>query len=406
VHHVGVTLDHHFFGELDRADFRDTARVVTPQVDQHQVLGDFLVITEQVLFERQIGLFGGTTGAGSGNRAHGNQVVFNPHQHFWRAAHDVEVAKVEEVHVRRRVEATQRAIQIDRRGLEVDGHALRRHHLHAIACEDVVLDRVDGFLVVVLGEAGTEHRISRLLCREVQATTRGNRLTQLFKQGLEPGLTFFISIRLRRIDQHDRVHLAGQVIEHHHGVRHHQQDIRHAQWIRVRAFAQTLLHITHAVITEIAHQATVEARQTGNGRHVVTGLEFFNERQRILRFAGFNLDTVMGHADLVIMHPQHRAAWQANDRITPPLFAALHRLQQIGVGLIGQLQVDRQRCVEISQGFACKGDTVVAGSGQTQEFFADHEVPRGLRVKRSGMQTCRLCGQIQVRRANANGPGP
>jgi len=370
------------------------------------VLGDFLVITEQVLFECQIGLFGRAAWACAGNRAYGDQVVFNPYQHFRRAAHDVEITEIEEVHVRRRVEAAQRTVQVDRCGLEIDGHALRRHHLHAVAGQDVVLDGIDRFFVVILGEAGTEHRVRCLLCSEVQATARCNGLAQLLKQRFKAGLAFFISIRLGRVDQHNGVHLASQVIEHHHGVRHHQQNIRHAQWIRVRALAQTLLHITHAVITKIAHQATVETRQTGDGRHVVAGLEFFNEGQRVLHFAGFDLDTVMGHADLVIMHTQHGAAWQANDRITPPLLTALHRLQQIGVGLIGQFQIDRQRRVEVSQGFAGKGDTVIAGSGQTQEFFADHEVPRGLRVKRSGVQTCRLSGQIQVRRANASGPGP
>ena len=52
----------------------------------------------------------------------------------------MEVAEVEEVHVRRRIEAAQRAVQIDRRGLEGDRHALREHHLHAVAGQDVVLD--------------------------------------------------------------------------------------------------------------------------------------------------------------------------------------------------------------------------------------------------------------------------
>ena len=60
------------------------------------MLGDFLVITEQVLFERQISLFGRAAWACAGNRAHGDQVVFNPHQHFRRAAHDVEVTEIED----------------------------------------------------------------------------------------------------------------------------------------------------------------------------------------------------------------------------------------------------------------------------------------------------------------------
>ena len=176
------------------------------------------------------------------------------------------------------------------------------------------------------------------------------------------------------------MHLAGEVVEHHHRVGHHQQDVRHAQRIRVRALAQALFHITHAVITEIAHQAAVETRQAGDGRHVVASLEGFDEGQRVFSLVAFDLDAVVGHADVMVMNPQHGAARQADDRVTAPLLAALHRFQQVGVGLVGQFQVDRQRRVEVGQGFAGKRDAVVAGSGQTQEFFADHGVPRGLRV--------------------------
>ncbi|MNP09046.1 hypothetical protein D3C76_1011360 [compost metagenome] len=110
VHHVGVTLDDHFLGEFHRTDFRYATRVVTTEVDQHQVLGNFLVVRQQVLFQCHIGLFVGPAWTGAGDRAHGDQIVFDPHQHFRRTADDVEVAEVEEVHVRRRVEAAQRAV--------------------------------------------------------------------------------------------------------------------------------------------------------------------------------------------------------------------------------------------------------------------------------------------------------
>lgn len=176
------------------------------------------------------------------------------------------------------------------------------------------------------------------------------------------------------------MHLAGQVVENHHRIRDHQQDIRHAQRVRVRTLAQAFLDITHAVITEVTHQAAIEAWQTSNGRHVVARLEFFDEGQRVLRLVGFDFDSVVGHADVVIMHPQHSAARQADDRITAPLFPALHRFEQVGVRLVGQFQIDRQRRIEVGQGFAGQGNAVIAGSGQTQEFFADHGVASWLEV--------------------------
>uniref|UniRef100_A0A1I8APT7 GNAT family N-acetyltransferase n=1 Tax=Steinernema glaseri TaxID=37863 RepID=A0A1I8APT7_9BILA len=100
------------------------------------------------------------------------------------------------------------------------------------------------------------------------------------------------------------------------------------QRIGIRALAQALLYIAHAVVAEIPHQATVEARQAVDGRYVVAFLERLDEGQRVFDFMLFDLDTVMGDAHLMVMYAQHGATWQADDRITPPLLAALHRFEQ------------------------------------------------------------------------------
>ncbi len=144
---------------------------------------------------------------------------------------------------------------------------------------------------------------------------------------------------------------------------------------------RALLDITHAVVTEVTDQAAVETRQTGDGRHVVARLEGFDEGQRVFNVVAFGLDAINGDADVMVVNPQHGAARQADDRVTAPFLAALHRFEQVGVGLVGQFQVDRQRRVEVGQGFAGQRNAVVAVSGQAQEFFADHKVPRGVRGK-------------------------
>lgn len=187
-------------------------------------------------------------------------------------------------------------------------------------------------------------------------------------------------VDLGRVSEHNRVHLPGEVVEHHHRIGDHQQNVRHPQRIRVRAFAQAFFHVAHAVVAEVTHQAAVEAWQPSNGRHVVARLERLDERQRVFDIVAFDLDAIMANAHMMVMYPQHRAARQADDRVTAPLLAALDRLEQVGVGLVGQFQVDRQRGVEVGQGFTGQGDTVIAGSGQTQEFFAGHDMPRGLRI--------------------------
>ena len=153
--------------------------------------------------------------------------------------------------------------------------------------------------------------------------------------------TVFVGIRLCRIDQHDAVQLARQVVEHDHRVGDHQQDVRRTQRIGVRALRQLALDVTHAVVAEIAHQPAVEARQPLDRRHAVALLEGLDEGQRVvdLRILGF--DTVGGDADAVIVHPQHGAARQADDGIAPPLLTALDGFEQVGIGRVGQLQVQR-----------------------------------------------------------------
>ncbi|MNH04865.1 hypothetical protein D3C79_641710 [compost metagenome] len=186
-------------------------------------------------------------------------------------------------------------------------------------------------------------------------------------------LALFESLLFSRVDQHDGVHLARQVVEHHHRVGHHQQDIRHAQRVRVGAGAQALFHIAHAVVAEVADQAAVEARQARDIGDLVTVLEGFDESQRVFDILAFHLHAILQDADVVAVHTHHGARRQADHRVTAPLLAALHRFEQVRVGLVGQFQVDRQRRVEVGQGFAGQGNAVVAGSGQAQEFFAGHE---------------------------------
>ncbi|MNJ63736.1 hypothetical protein D3C77_596570 [compost metagenome] len=106
------------------------------------------------------------------------------------------------------------------------------------------------------------------------------------------------------------------------------------------------------------------------------------------------------------MHAQYGAARQTDDRIAPPLFPALHRLEQVGIGRIGELEVQRQRRIEIGQRLERQRNAVVAFGGQAQEFFAGHIslVVEG-RTERFANAPARSRSGL-IRRASANGPGP
>ncbi|MNJ65049.1 hypothetical protein D3C77_610410 [compost metagenome] len=112
------------------------------------------------------------------------------------------------------------------------------------------------------------------------------------------------------------------------------------------------------------------------------------------------------HLNLVAVHAQHGAAVQTDDGVTPPFLTALHGFEQVGMWLVGQLEVEGKRGIEISQRLERQRDAVIAVGGQTQEFFAGHVSLVVGGAKQKVGQTGRHSRQEKVRRASANGPGP
>ncbi len=110
MHHVRIALDDHLVRHPHGAGLRDTTRVIAAQVDQHQMLGDFLGVGEQVLLQREVFLGGLAPAPSAGDGTDGDQPLLQPHQDFRRGTDDMEIAKVQLEHVRRRVEAAQGAI--------------------------------------------------------------------------------------------------------------------------------------------------------------------------------------------------------------------------------------------------------------------------------------------------------
>ena len=56
MHHVRIALDRHLLGDADAANLRDAADIVASQVEQHDVLGDFLRIVHELGRQRLVGV--------------------------------------------------------------------------------------------------------------------------------------------------------------------------------------------------------------------------------------------------------------------------------------------------------------------------------------------------------------
>ncbi|MNC85698.1 hypothetical protein D3C83_13090 [compost metagenome] len=82
VHHVRIAFDHHLLGHVHGAGLRHAPDIVAPEIDQHDVLGAFLRVGQQLIGEG--GVFRRRCAAppGAGDGAHRDGVAFETHQDF------------------------------------------------------------------------------------------------------------------------------------------------------------------------------------------------------------------------------------------------------------------------------------------------------------------------------------
>jgi len=139
-------LEPHELGNADRSVLRDPPDVVAAKVDEHDVLGPLLLVTFQLL--RQPGVFLAAlspwTRARDGMRLHAS--ALDADQHFGRGADDGNSAHADEVHVRRRVDVSERAINGKWIRGDVRLETLRQHHLIDVAGGDVLFGGADAVL--------------------------------------------------------------------------------------------------------------------------------------------------------------------------------------------------------------------------------------------------------------------
>ena len=144
VRHVRVALGLHEALDPHRARHADAGEVVAAEVDEHRVLGAVLLRGEQRARRRPprarscpaIGLSVGAAALALDERLR-------------RAADEREVAELEQEEVRRRVDAAQRPVELDRRGRRRPRRALRDHDLEDVALADVLLRALDAAQVLV-----------------------------------------------------------------------------------------------------------------------------------------------------------------------------------------------------------------------------------------------------------------
>src|SRR5690606_30200167 len=82
-------------------------------------------------------------------------------------------------------------------------------------------------------------------------------------------------------------------------------------------------------------------------RHLEAAAQALDLGERAGDLARFQQLAMLGHVQRVPGERVHPARGQADDRVAAEALAAVHRLEQVGVRAVGQLQVDGQRRVEV-----------------------------------------------------------
>ena len=166
---------------------------------------------------------------------------------------------------------------------------------------------------------------------------------------------------------HDQVQPALEVVEHRDFGAEHQQDVGRAQFVvLLRAAAQARFQVLHALEAEPADQAAGEAGQAFDPRHRVRGAQALDLGEGILDLTRLDQFAVLGHVQGVAGEGVYAFRGQADDRVATEALAALDRFEQVGMRAVGQLQVHRQRRVEVGQDLAHDRNEFYAGvSGGT-----------------------------------------
>ncbi|KAG1533632.1 hypothetical protein G6F50_015806 [Rhizopus delemar] len=156
--------------------------------------------------------------------------MLQAYQDFRRGTDHLQVADIQEVHVRRRIQCTQRAVHIHRARLERHAQALAEHYLEDVAGADVFLAALDRIDEAFAGEPGDEIGFVQHVAVERRRIARSRR-AQLGGQCIQTGPGLLEGAVDTRVGMHDQVQAALEVVEHRQLIGIEQQDVRGTQFI-------------------------------------------------------------------------------------------------------------------------------------------------------------------------------
>lgn len=231
----------------------------------------------------------------------------------------------------------------------------------------------------VLAELG--HRLG--LTERLDAR-RHERHLQALAVGIETRERGLVGAGFERIGIDDEAEPPAEIVHHCQLVGEHEQDVWGVQFVGFYGMRKALFDVADGVVAEIARQATGETRPAGKRRGPEAGEIGLDEGKRVGGLVLLDDVAVALHRERVLAHADERARRQADDGITAEALAAHHRFQKVGIRRVGELEVERERGVEVGRQLVRERNAVVTLAGELVEFGFGHVQGSGIRIRGSG----------------------
>ncbi len=160
MNHMGIPFDGHQLIDFDAADGGDPADIVAAEIDQHDMLGAFFRVGQQFGFELALFFRRGAAPARAGDGAQLDGIAGEPHHGFRRRADDPQVVQLQVIHVGRRIDESQRAVDFKRIAVGFGFESLAQHGLNDVAGFDIFLGPVDRLLKASAAQIGAEFALA------------------------------------------------------------------------------------------------------------------------------------------------------------------------------------------------------------------------------------------------------
>ena len=269
---MAVALQGHQLGDLHGAELGHPTDVVASEIDEHDVLGNFLRVLLQLAGHTTVIIVITASTASARYGPADNRAAQHLHHRLGRTARNGDIRVAQEVHVRAGVHLPKHPIEVERVGLEVDVVTLSEHHLEDVAGQDVFLGHLHRLLIHAVGHRAAHRRGHLIGLRRL-----GRRREQRHRQPVDGalctqarGVVFAIDagrIHLQYRHALDEIHALAPVVE---GCqRANDAHDRIGQPSVVMRCVGQVLHFAHHVVTEVTHHATLQRRQIRDDRRSV-----------------------------------------------------------------------------------------------------------------------------------------